>query len=612
MVEEAEDGTSAVLVAERLRPDIVLLDVEMPQLDGFQTCEKLRELPSSAHTPILMITGMHRVLRFNPSCERASGYSESEARGRFVWDILADPDDPNQNRLMFERLVAERAPNDYQGSWTTKDGAQREIAWSNSVFVNQDAVENVVDTGLDVTARNQAEERLRFLASFDPLTGLPNRRLMIEHLQEAIATAKANDSRLAMVFLDLDRFKQINSTLGHAGGDRLLQDVADRLAKSVRLSDMLFRQVGGPRMEVGRLAGDKFAVLLPGVPDANAVAGIIERLQESLTRAFRFEDQECLVSASVGAALYPDDSDEAEVLLLSAESAMDVARKERPGSYHFYSESIQSSVSRRLSLQTELRQAIDREELVLHYQPKVNCATGKLCGAEALVRWQHPSLGLVPPDTFIALAEETGLIVPLGDWVLREACNQVTSWLAAGHAVPVAVNLSPTEFHLKDLLMRVASILNASGVDTDYLALEITESTVMRRPEEAREILARFDDLGVKVALDDFGTGHSALGSLKDFQFHSLKIDRAFIKDLSENSRDLAITQAIITMAHGLGLTVVAEGVESQTQLDLLRGQDCDEIQGYLISRPVTAEAFTEMLRDSPARQGEPRQSCPA
>ena len=209
------------------------------------------------------------------------------------------------------------------------------------------------------------------------------------------------------------------------------------------------------------------------------------------------------------------------------------------------------------------------------------------------------------PDTFIEVAEETGLIVPLGDWVLREACNQVTSWRAAGHAVPVAVNLSPTEFHLKDLLMRVASILNASGVDTDYLALEITESTVMRHPEEARDILARFAELGVKVALDDFGTGHSALGSLKNFQFHSLKIDRAFIKDLEANSSDLAITQAIITMAHGLGLTVVAEGVNSQKQLDLLRGQDCDEIQGFLISRPVPAEDFTATLRDSERREAE-------
>ena len=673
VVEEAEDGASAVLVAEQLRPDIVLLDVEMPQLDGFETCTKLRRLPGSAHAPILMITGMGdqasisrayevgatdflakpfnvtvlcqrvqymyrasqasralqterdfvsmivgtsaalvvvldvdgRVLRFNPTCERASGYTASEAQGRFIWDILGDPGDDGRERLTFERLITERATIDYQGSWRTRGGPILEIAWSNAVFVDHDgAVENVVYTGLDVTERNHAEERLRFLASYDPLTGLPNRRLVTSRLQEAITTADAEGLRLAVIFLDLDRFNHIKSTLGHAGGDGLLKDVAERFTKSVRLSDVLARQVSGPHMELARLAGDEFAVLLPGIPDANAVAAIIERLQNSLDRPFKFEDREYLITASVGAALYPGDGKDAETLLLNSESAMNVARKEGRGGYHFYSESIQSTVSRRLSLESELRQAIDRGELVLYYQPKVACATGTIAGAEALLRWQHPSLGLVGPDAFIDLAEETGLIVPLGDWVLRAACTQITNWLGAGvRAVPVAVNLSPTEFHFKDLMMRVASILNASGVDTDYLTIEITEGTVMRHPQEAREILARFCELGVKVALDDFGTGHSALGSLKHLQFNSLKIDRTFIKDLAPHSRDLAITQAIITMAHGLGLTVVAEGVETQTQLDLLRGQACDEIQGFLISRPVTAEAFTAMLRDSGARE---------
>lgn len=675
VVEEAEDGASAVLMAETLRPDVMLLDVEMPRLDGFETCAKLRTLPASAHTPILMITGMDdqasisrayevgatdflakpfnvtvvcqriqymfrasqasralqterdfvsmivgtsaalvvvldadgRVLRFNPSCERASGYSASEAQGRLIWDILADPSGDDRERLMFERLIAERATVDYQGSWRTRDGAVLEIAWSNSVFVDHDGtVGNVVYTGLDVTERNQAEERLRFLASYDPLTGLPNRLLMTSRLQEAIAAADADGSRLAVVFLDLDRFNHIKSTLGHAGGDGLLKDVAARLAKSVRLSDVLARQVSGPHMELARLAGDEFAVLLPGIPDANAVASIIERLQDALARPVKFGDREYLITASVGAALYPGDADDAETLLLNSESAMNVARKEGRGEYHFYSESIQSAVSTRLSLESELRQAIDRGELVLHYQPKVSCATGTISGAEALLRWQHPSLGLVGPGTFIDLAEETGLIVPLGNWVLRAACTQVTDWLAAGvRAVPVAVNLSPNEFHFKDLLMRVASILNDSGVDTDYLAIEITESTVMRHPQEAREILGRFSELGVKVALDDFGTGHSALGSLKHLPFNSLKIDRTFIKDLAPHSPDLAITQAIITMAHGLGLTVVAEGVESQTQLDLLRAQACDEIQGFLISRPVPAEDFTAMLRDSEGREAE-------
>ena len=675
VVEEAENGADACRSVEHLRPDIVLLDVEMPELDGFQACAQLRNLPGAEDIPVLMITGMDdevsisrafevgatdflskpfnltvlkqrlqymyrasqtscafqnerdfvsmivgtsaalvavldssgRVVRFNPSCERVSGYSEREAKDRFIWDILIGPDDRDRERMMFDRLVTERATNGYEGSWTTKGGDQRQISWSNAVFANNDeSVENVVYTGLDVTDRNQAEDRVRFLALYDPLTGLPNRHLITKRLREATARADESGSRLAVVVLDLDRFKHINEILGQDGGDLVLAEVAKRLTKSLRLSDMLSRQGSDVRMELGRLGGDEFTVLLPGVPDANAVASVIERLQDALARPFKVENQECSVTASVGAALYPHDGDDAEGLLSNAESAMNLAREQRRGHYHFYSESLQSSVSSRLSLETELRRGIECGELVLHYQPKVISHTGMICGAEALVRWQHPSRGLVPPATFIDIAEETGLIVPLGDWVLKEACNQVMNWLAEGlRTVPVAVNLSSAQFHLKDLLMRVASILNSTGMDTNYLAIEITESTLMRNTADAREILSRLDELGIKVALDDFGTGYSALSSLKNLPFHSLKIDRAFVTDLTENSSDAAITQAIISMAHGLGLKVVAEGVESQDQLDILRGQDCDEIQGFFVSRPVTAEEFTTMLRDGEVRKAE-------
>ena len=274
-----------------------------------------------------------------------------------------------------------------------------------------------------------------------------------------------------------------------------------------------------------------------------------------------------------------------------------------------YSESIHTSVSDRLSVETELRQGIERGELVLHYQPKVLGETGTICGAEALVRWQHRSQGLLAPDTFIDIAEETGLIVLLGEWVLREACNQVMSWLAAGlHAVPVAVNLSSVQFHLKDLLVRVAEILNSTNMDTNYLDLEITESTIMRNTSDAREVLSRLNELGVKVAIDDFGTGYSPLGSLKSLPFHSLKIDRTFVKDLAEGSSDIAITQAIITMAHGLGLTVVAEGVETQQQLEILRGQNCDEFQ-LVVSEAL--ERFCPLVQRPEPVSVNPAQ-CPA
>ncbi len=470
-----------------------------------------------------------------------------------------------------------------------------------------DEVEHVVCTGLDITERHQAEDRLRFLASYDPLTGLPNRRLVAERLQKAVVMADADGLRLGVILLDLDRFKHINATVGHGRGDLIIKDVAERLTRSLRLSDALSRQAPALPMELGRLVGDECTVLLPGVPSANAVASIIERLQQgALSRPFKVENEEYSITASVGATIYPDDQGNAETLLGNAASAMHAARDRRRGTYQFYSESMQSSVSAQLSLETELRQAVEREQLVLHYQPKVLTTTGTLCGAEALVRWQHPSRGLVAPDAFIAIAEETGLIVPIGEWVLRKTCEQVMEWLAVGlRAVPVAVNLSSAQFHQEDLLMRVASILNSTGMDANYLALEVTESTIMRETRNARDILSCLRELGVTTSIDDFGTGYSALSSLKHLPFQGLKIDRTFVKDLAEGSSDAAITRAIIAMAHGLGLTVVAEGVESQTQLDILREQDCDEIQGFLISRPVTAGEFAEMLRNDRMLEAE-------
>ena len=501
---------------------------------------------------------------------------------------------------MFDRLISERATRHYEGSWTAADGSRREIAWSNAVLVDDDdAVEHVVCTGLDITERNEAEEKIRFLASYDPLTGLPNRSLMAERVDRAIVAADEDGQQLAVLFLDLDRFKYVNATLGHAVGDQLLKGVAERLAKSLRLSDVLARHNQGLRTELGRLAGDDFTVLLTGVSHAKEVAGIIERLQGALHRPFKLEDQEYMVTASVGATLYPADRTDAEGLLRNAESAMCASRDERRGGYHFYSAAMHTSVSRRFSLESELRKAIERGELVLHYQPKVSVETRTIVGAEALVRWQHPSRGLLPPATFIEVAEETGLIVPLGEWVLREACNQVMSWTEKGlRPVPVAVNLSSAQFHLDDLLARIILILNETAMDTDFLAIEVTESVIMRDARQASELLSRLNELGVQVAIDDFGTGYSSLSSLKDLPVHNLKIDRAFIEDLAESPKDVAVTRAIIAIGHGLGLTVVAEGVESEEQFAILREEKCDEIQGFLISPPVPGDQFTSWLSD--------------
>ena len=668
VVEEAADGSQACASLDRVRPDLVLLDVDMPGVDGFKTCAHLRSLDGGQLVPVLMITGVDdqesvnrayeagatdflskpfnitilrqrvqymyrsleatralererdfvsaivdtsmalvlildptgRIVRFNRSCERVSGFSSEEATGQRAWDLLISPQDRDAERLRFNGLVSERDTSQYEGVLTTKDGSTREIAWSNSVLLNRDGeLEHVVCTGLDTTERNQAEERVRFLASFDPTTGLPNRRQFAQHLDQAVAAAKAGGPELAVLFLGLDRLGHVNATWGHEAADQLLVGVAGRLAKSLRLSDLLARQGPGLRAELGRAGGNGFAALLTGVSDAPEVAAIIERLQSALSRPFTIEGQSFTVTSSVGAALHPADGHSSDSLLRNSESAMHAAREEVGQTYHFYSAALHTSVSGRLALEGELRQAIDREEFELYYQPKVFAESRRLAGAEALIRWNHPSRGLVMPATFIQIAEETGLIAPIGEWVLRQAGLQVMSWLESGlQPVPVAVNLSSAQFRLKDLLGSIANILNEIAMDTHYLAVEVTESMIMRDPREAHEFISCLDELGVRVAIDDFGTGYSSLSALKDLPVHTLKIDKAFISDLSENPKNLAITKAMIAMAHGMGLAVVAEGVESEEVFEVLRAEGCDEVQGFLISKAVPSDQFEAFLRE--------------
>ena len=663
-VHEAVDGAEACDLVERIEPNAALLDVGMPEMNGFEACARLRGLRSGRHIPVMMLTSLDdqesidqayevgatdflskpfnyriltqrlrymyraeqdaralrserdfvsavvdnsaalvlildphgRILRFNESCERVSGYSRDDVAGKAFWDVLTDPAARDRERVAFERLIAERGRSHYEGIWTAKDGSQREIAWSNSVLLNRDGdVEHVVGTGLDITERNEAEEKVRFLASYDPLTGLPNRQLVTEQLKEDVAAAGGR--HLAILILNLDRFKHVNATLGHRGGDMLLVEVADRLAKSLRLSHALTPHNPNLSTKLGRRGGDEFIALLNGVAGATEVVAIIERLQCALRRPFKCGDQEFRITASIGAALFPADGADSETLMANAESATHSARKERRGNCHFYSVAAHSGVSELLSLEAELSQAVERGELEIHYQPKALTRSGELGGAEALVRWNHPSRGLLAPTAFIDVAEDAGLIESIGEWVLRQACAQVTSWLEAGlQVVPVAVNLSPAQFHSSDLVDRIASILNDTNLDPRYLTIEVTESAIMRDTQEAHDILCRLEALGIRVSIDDFGTGYSTLGWLKDLTVSQLKIDRAFVIDLAESAKDVAITRAIITMAHGLGMTVVAEGVESEEQLAILRDEGCDEVQGYLIGRPIPCDQFARLL----------------
>jgi diguanylate cyclase (GGDEF)-like protein/PAS domain S-box-containing protein len=436
------------------------------------------------------------------------------------------------------------------------------------------------------TVRKQAEETLQFVAKHDALTKLPNRIMFLDRLELAIARAKRNGRRLAVMFIDMDRFKVINDTLGHDAGDMLLREVAKRLTGKLRTSDT-----------VARLGGDEFVVLIDEVSDPVYFGSIAQKLIDALAAGFLLSGQEYHITASIGISTYPDDSDDIQTLLKNADIAMYRAKEQGRNAFQFYSAQMNIHTIERLTLESSLRRALERNELVLHYQPRIEIPGGRITGVEALVRWQHPELGLVPPGKFIPLAEETGLIVPIGEWVLSAACAQHQVWKRGGLGhLRIAVNLSPRQFMQGDLVKIVARVLAETGCDARILELEITEGMVMRNPESAVALLQQLKDMGIHIAMDDFGTGYSSLAYLKRFPIDSLKIDRSFVTDVPGDLGDVAINVAIIAMAHSLGLKVVAEGVETREQLDFLRKQGCDEMQGYFFSKPLPVEQVTALL----------------
>ena len=435
--------------------------------------------------------------------------------------------------------------------------------------------------------RMQAEEAVKFVATHDGLTGLPNRIMFNQRLTHALAQAERYRRRLAVFFIDLDRFKIINDTLGHEAGDVLLREVAKRLTDNLRAADT-----------IARLGGDEFVVLVEQVEASRDLAGIAQKLIAALAAAFPLAQEEYHVTASIGIASYPDDGTDLQTLLKNADIAMYRAKDQGRNAFQFYSEQMNVHSLERLSLESGLRRALERREILLHYQPQIDIRRGHITGVEALARWHHPELGLIPPERFIDIAEETGLIVPIGEWVLHTACTAQRAWQSEGVSdVRVAVNLSPRQFMHGDLLKDVMRALEQTGCPPNRLELEITESMVMHNPERAVELIRELKDAGVRVAIDDFGTGYSSLASLKRFPIDSVKIDRSFILDIPDDKGDAAITQAVIAMAHSLGLKVIAEGVETREQFNFLRRHRCDEMQGYYFSAPLPAAAATDLLR---------------
>jgi diguanylate cyclase (GGDEF)-like protein/PAS domain S-box-containing protein len=543
---------------------------------------------------ILITDADTRIIAVNDAFTRITGYSQEQVLGRTsrIFSDAAQPDYP--------RMIASLCESGYwQGELLDRrrNGDYYPSEVSLSVVRDPDGtVSNYVGVFSDITTRKQAQERLHFLANHDPLTRLPNRSCLISSLETHLARSDAGSGQLAVVFIDLDRFKLINDSFGHQAGDELLRVIAMRLGEAVGHLGML-----------ARLGGDEFTLLVPEFISLRQLSQIAEDVLEALARPLLLEEHEVFVTGSIGISVSPNDGTDARTLLKNADVAMYRAKDSGKNNFQFFAAEMNTQTFERLLLESGLRQALERDEFELHYQPQVEAAGRHLTGVEVLIRWRHPQLGLVPPGRFIPLAEETGLIKPIGEWVLRDACRQLVAWDEAGIVVPrVAVNLSARQFEQQTLTQQVAGALDAAGLAPERLELEITESMIMQNPVEAVRILKDLKKLGVLLSIDDFGTGYSSLSILKRFPLDSLKIDRSFVDGLPLDEDSAAIADAILAMAHRLEFSVVAEGVENEAQAAFLQRQGCDLLQGFHFSKPLPADAFAELAASwaSDARRG--------
>lgn len=556
-----------------------------------QAEERYRGIFENALEGIFQTTADGQYLRANPALARIYGYESPSdlianlsniggqlyvnpsRRGEFVRQM--------QENGSVKNFISEVRRRDGSVIWISENGrAVRDE--TGALLYYEGSVE-------DVTESRRYQQRLEHQATHDALTALPNRALLSDRLRQAMAYARRYNQIVAVVFIDLDNFKLINDSLGHETGDNLLKAMSERMCENVRGSDT-----------VARMSGDEFVILLRNEKGEEGVNGAVQRIIRAICRPWRDQNQEIIVTCSAGISMFPRDGDDAATLLKNADAAMYRAKELGRNQVQFFTEEMSAVVRQRLDLQTRLHRALELGEFVLHYQPKVDLATRRIIGMEALLRWQLPGEPMIGPDVFIPLAEESGFIVPLGEWVLREACRYTRQLHAAGFTgLQVAVNISARQFHQRDLTHRIRSILDECGLAPGFLQLELTESLVMHDAEQFVATLEALDKLGVQLAVDDFGTGYSNLAYLKRFPVSRLKVDRAFVRDIATDPDDATIVKAVISLAHSLGLGVVAEGVETAEQLDFLAANGCDEIQGYLISRPVPQGQFECLLQET-------------
>jgi diguanylate cyclase (GGDEF)-like protein/PAS domain S-box-containing protein len=512
---------------------------------------------------------------------------EKRLLGRLPWDIPGAESDIGWAEFR-ARLERHEPFRDFEYAYSNKRGDRRYVSVSGEPLLDGDGrFAGYRGVSRDVTARKEAEARIEYLASHDSLTGLPNRVMFGELLNHVVAASKRNQRKFAVLFIDLDRFKFVNDSLGHEAGDTLLREVANRLKRSLRASDI-----------VARLGGDEFVMLLQDLRGIEQAGRIARKLLSAVIKPIEIQGQECRVTASIGISVYPDDAQDETSLMTHADIAMYHAKEEGKNNFQFYDGRLETRSLERLALETRLRRAIERNEMSLAYQAKLELATNAIAGVEALLRWNSAELGSVSPAKFIPVAEETGLILTIGKWVLRRACEQNVAWQRAGlPPVRVSVNLSPRQLGDPGLLGEVRAVLADTGLKPDLLELEVTESSVMHNVERALEVLGALKAMGVRLAIDDFGTGYSSLAQLKRFPIDTLKVDRSFIRELPADSEDKAIAEAIIAMGKTLSLTVVAEGVETPEQKAFLRERACDQMQGYHFSKPIAPDEFAELLR---------------
>jgi diguanylate cyclase (GGDEF)-like protein/PAS domain S-box-containing protein len=668
-VNEAGDGAEALTLFERLSPDLVIMDIKMPVMDGLEACSRIRQLPEGKYVPIVLITGLddhesikqafdadatdfitkpvnwpilnHRVHYLLKASEAFSALHQSETRlfdaqriaalGNWEWDIVNNklhwsnqiyqifglqpqefeatyeaflnsvhPDDKEYVAESVNRALNDHEPYSIDHRIVLPDGSERTVHEQAEVILSKDGEPIRMQGAVqDITQRKMAEEQILHLAYYDTLTGLPNRMHFKEHANRTLDLARNDGTKVALMFLDLDEFKRVNDTLGHDIGDDLLKTIAQNLTEGLRTSDSVAKvePLTSSATTLSRLGGDEFTILLGGFANGEQVAHVAQRVLDHLCRPVVVRDQEFFITGSIGIAVYPDDGEDVDTLQKHADIAMYQAKNHGKNGFQFYSERLNTRTPERLGLESKLRKALERDELVLHYQPQVSAATGDIIGMEALVRWEDPETGLVPPDRFIPAAEESGLILPIGEWVLQTACNQALAWQQAGFKpMKMSVNLSSHQFRQHGFIQAVQRALDSSRLSPQHLELEMTESVIMQQVNKTIADLKKLKDFGLCLAIDDFGTGYSSMNYLKRFPLDTLKIDRSFVKDISTDTSDAAIVKAIIALAKSLDLITIAEGVEMEAQLSFLREMGCDHIQGYFFSRPLPVNELEQFL----------------